>query len=115
MFTRAQTLFPVCPGPVQIRRTDDLTGATSPMLSFYHQYALESGYDYGYVEISTNGGATFGPYLQRFTGTLSTFSPVTIDLGPYKSSNNVVIRFRLSSDSIITYDGWYIDDIVISQ
>ncbi len=93
----------------------DLTGTTSPTLSFYHRYTLEPSFDYGYVEISTNGGVTFGSPVRSYTGTLSTFTQVTIDLSPYKSSNNVVIRFRLTSDFSVTYDGWYIDDIVISQ
>lgn len=36
-----------------------LAGTTQPALSFFHQYALESGYDFGRVEISLDGGATW--------------------------------------------------------
>ncbi len=93
----------------------DLTGTSNPTLTFYHRYSLETNYDYGMVEISSNGGSTFSPYVQRFTGGLANFTLVTINLSAYKSFNKVVIRFRLTSDSIVNYDGWYVDDIVISQ
>lgn len=36
-----------------------LAGVVLPNLSFWHRYSLEPGYDYGYVEISTNGGSTW--------------------------------------------------------
>ena len=92
----------------------DLTGTASPALTFYHRYSIESGWDYGMIEISNDGGVTFWPAVRSFTGSLGSFALVTVDLSPYKNYNQVVIRFRLTSDTIVTYDGWYIDDIMIS-
>lgn len=37
----------------------NLTGLTSPVLSFSHICATETDYDYGYVEYSTNGGTNW--------------------------------------------------------
>ncbi len=91
----------------------DLTGTTSVALTFYHRYSIQSGWDFGMLEISTDGGVTFGPALRTFTGSLSTFTPLTVDLSSYAGYSTVVIRFRLTSDSTVTYDGWYIDDITI--
>lgn len=95
----------------------DLTATNTPKLTFWHRYQLESCCDDGYVELSTNGGSTWTNITPggSYSGTVSTpFTLVTIDLTPYKSSSQVVIRFRLQTDSSIVYDGWYIDDIGIS-
>jgi MYXO-CTERM domain-containing protein len=90
-----------------------LVGATSPTLSFWHRYAIESGWDYGYVEVSTNG--TSWTSLASYTGTNNTWTQVTLSLAAYTGQANVYLRFRLYSDSIYAYDGWYIDDVVIDN
>ncbi len=98
----------------------DLTGTTAPKLKFWHRYVLEDAADYGYVELSIDGGVNWTNitpatiYGNRYSGTVSTFTSVIVDLTAYKSSNQVVIRFRLQTDSGMFYDGWYIDDIEIS-
>jgi bacillopeptidase F len=98
----------------------DLTATSAPKLTFWHRYDIETGYDYAYVELSSDGGATWtsiapaGPYGNRYTGPLSTFTLVTIDISAYKTSAAVVIRFRLQTDTSTQHDGWYIDDIGIS-
>jgi len=85
----------------------------TPVLSFWQKYNLESGYDRGYVEVSTNGGSSWTS-LTNFTGTNSAWHRVEVSLTAYKGQG-VLIRFRLSTDSSVTYDGWYIDDITIGQ
>lgn len=92
----------------------DLTGTTAPSLSFYHRYEVENGWDDCYVEVSMDGGSTFGQ-LASYTNTSSSFMPVVIDLSPYMASSTVVLRFRLQTDSSVVRDGWYIDDIVVTQ
>lgn len=91
----------------------DLAGSNSPALTFWHRYVIESGYDKGYVEISTNWGTSWTA-LRSYTGTQSSWTAQTISLAAY-SGSTVLIRFRLESDYIVTYDGWYLDDIVISR
>ncbi len=93
-----------------------LVGATRPALSFFHQYALETGYDFGRVEVSTNGGATWLPTpLAAYTGNLGTMSREQLDLSAYTGQANVRIRFRLVTDSSVVMDGWYVDDVLIAQ
>ena len=94
----------------------DLTATNTPKLTFWHRHIMEDTFDFGYVELSMNGGSTWTNITPggSYTGTLSTFTLVTIDLTPYKSSSQVVIRFRLQTDISFVYDGWYIDDIGIS-
>lgn len=102
--------------------TIDLTSSSLPVLSFFHRYTTEKAFDKGSVEISTDNGVTFtnitpldsDGYSLFYSGTLSTFTPVAIDLSPYKSFNTVKIRFRLITDDTVVNDGWYIDDILVS-
>jgi hypothetical protein len=88
-----------------------LSGCQSVTLTFWQKYELESGWDYGYVEVSRDNGNTW-EVLQNYTGTQSTWSKATIDLTTY-ASQSIMLRFRLKTDSSISYDGWYIDDISI--
>lgn len=89
----------------------DLLGKNGVILSFYEKYSIEESYDYGYVEISDNGGASWSLPLSASTGTQSTFTERRVDLSNYAGKSNIRIRFRLMSDSSVTGDGWYIDDI----
>lgn len=93
--------------------TIDLTGSASPVLTFWHRYILEDGYDFGRVEVSTDMGASWVT-LRTYTGTDVSWPPVTISLQGY-SASSVLIRFRVTTDGSIQSDGWYIDDIVISR
>jgi|GEM_PF-2744799 len=89
-----------------------LGSLASPVLSFWTKHFLEEGFDYGWVEISTDGGNTWAT-LAGYTGN-SGWRETLIDLQAYRE-DRVRIRFRLESDYSITYDGWYIDDVVIKE
>ncbi len=80
-------------------------------LVFWTYYDLESGYDYGYVEISTDEGATWQQIGEEFNGTSNGWERVEIDLRGY--SGAIYIRFRQTSDYAITHEGWYIDDVSV--
>jgi len=82
-------------------------------LSFWHHYELESGYDYGRVEISTDGGSTWA-VLASYTGNQYIWEQSLIDLTSYAGAT-IEIRFRLITDSSVTDDGWYIDDVEIRK
>ena len=45
----------------------DLSPATEPQLVFWHKYQIETGFDFGTVEISTDGGSIWIP-LHTATG-----------------------------------------------
>jgi hypothetical protein len=90
-----------------------LVGALAPRLGFWHRYSIEPGYDYGRVEISVDGGATW-TVLASFTGHEGGWTPQEISLAAYAGRSNVRLRFRLSSDIFVNYDGWRIDDVRVT-
>lgn len=91
----------------------DLSTGSSPTLVFWHKYELESEFDYGHFEISKDGGATW-ILMSSYTG-ISDWTREQIDLSSYSSETNIKIRFRLETDKTIVGDGWYIDDVSISE
>ncbi len=111
---------------------------TRPVLKFWHKYETESGTDGGFVQISTDGGKTWGftkeddflrggynsiinystlaiPALEGFTGSSQeAFIDSYLDLEDY-IGQDIQIRFRYgSNEEVITGDafgGWYVDDV----
>jgi hypothetical protein len=93
--------------------TFDLSGKFDVALSFWHLYDLETGWDYGYVEYSLDGGSTWlSP--AKYTGLQSTWTQESLALPEADNQPSVTFRFRLESDSGVTADGWYIDDVELS-
>jgi hypothetical protein len=116
--------------------TDPITIGVGSELTFWHQFQIEDGYDGSIVEISTNLGDTWsdlGTFItlngytgaistccsnplggrQGWTGDLTTWTQVTVDLSSF-AGQNVIIRWRLGSDSSVNDTGWYIDDVQIT-
>lgn len=91
----------------------DLSSAEGAELSFWHRYDTESGYDYCYVEVSTNNGSTW-TNVASYDGSQSTWTEETIDLTSYIGASQFKIRFLLDSDGYIERDGWYVDDVLMS-
>jgi hypothetical protein len=93
-----------------------LVGLTRPVLSFWHHYSLEEEYDFGYVEVSTDGGASWHTTpLAAFTGEQPDWIREQLDLSPYASANQFRARFRLVTDASVVMDGWHIDDVRIGE
>jgi bacillolysin len=94
-------------------------GATA--LTFSTRYGLESGYDFGHVEISGDGGTTWATLttLNGPAGLGATPADVieetqSLDVSAY-AGQPVLLRFRVTSDS---YNeglpaGWYVDNIAL--
>ncbi len=93
----------------------DLTSATRPVLRFYHRYQIEDGYDFGTVEVSVDGGASWEAPLAEYTGTRGTWAREQLDLSSAIGYDDVRVRFRLVSDSTVNGDGWYVDDVAIAE
>ena len=89
----------------------DLSNLRNVTLSFWTHYSIESGYDFGYVEVSSDGGSSW-TRIDSFTGLRTSWTMFTYNITSYVSSQ-FKIRFRLRSDYIVTDDGWWIDDIRI--
>ncbi|RMG76421.1 MAG: DUF11 domain-containing protein [Bacteroidetes bacterium] len=105
-------------------------------LLFTHKYDTEAGFDGGVVEISNDGGTTWydlgsnmtqngysdfiplanNPLINGFAfgGASNGFITTTTDLNLFKNQN-VLIRFRFSSDVATPKVGWWIDDVIIGQ
>ncbi|HNH82762.1 MAG TPA: M36 family metallopeptidase [Acidobacteriota bacterium] len=89
----------------------DLTQVRGAKLTFWHQFDLERGFDFGFVEAKAGAGTPW-QILAVFTGNQLSFQPVTIDLSQFDGKKPKV-RFRLTSDTINQRDGWYIDDVKV--
>lgn len=83
-------------------------------LSFYQKHALETGYDFGYVEVSSDNGVNWSQ--------LATYNGVDSAVWKFKSFNitgivggstNMKVRFRIVNDVALNWDGWYIENIKI--
>jgi len=107
--------------------TIDLSSAQQATLHYWTKWDIEAGWDYGLVEISTNNGITWnnlvGQYMTAasgqgvqttglfgYDGSQPNWVQESFDLAAY-AGQQVQIRFRLASDSWVTGDGWYLDDI----
>ncbi len=109
----------------QISLTDVL-GAT---LEFDTQWSIETDWDYGQIQISTNNGSTWTALQALYTNPgVGSFQPngqplydgsqlswvhETIDISNY-INQNITIRFYFRTDGSQTFDGWYVDNIKIT-
>ena len=99
--------------------------ASNPVLSFYTNYDIEQGWDFGIVQVSTDSGATWTSLSNEFTtsnneGTTSEILAqlpgltgsyagiMTFDLSAYVGQN-IMLRFRYMTDWSTNWNGWYID------
>jgi hypothetical protein len=113
--------------------TPSLRLGTGSTLTFYSHYEIESSWDKGEVQISTDGGSTWErvsvdypgsstntsdscglPTGTYFTGFGAAWTLYSADLSTW-ADQEVLIRFLISSDSSITDPGWWVDDITITQ
>ncbi len=97
----------------------------SDSLKFNIWYNVESGYDYGYVEISTNGGSDWSSIPGNITtnsdpngnndgnginGNSAGWVAAKFSLVPYVNQD-ILLRFRYQSDGGVNNAGIWIDDI----
>ena len=113
--------------------TPVLSLASNPQLSFWSKYDIETGWDKGLVQISTDGGSTWervpinypGTVNQDndecdlgtgdfFNGTDTAWSEYTASLAAW-ADTDAQLRFVISSDSLYDGDGWWVDDIAITD
>ncbi|MBN1466259.1 T9SS type A sorting domain-containing protein [candidate division KSB1 bacterium] len=96
----------------------DISTSTEPILRFWYKIAVSDGSwddDYGYVEVSSDGGTTWNTLITFRDFTHSTWSFAQADLGDFKSTE-ALIRFRLRADGDgDTGFGFSLDDIEIKE
>jgi uncharacterized repeat protein (TIGR01451 family) len=131
------------PGVVSDKHLDSPTiavPAAGAQLTFRSSYNLESGYDGGVLEISIAGGAfqdivaaggsfdtggynttistLFGSPIagrQAWSGSSGGYVTTTVDLPAAAAGKNVVLRWRMGSDSSVSSTGWRVDSISITS
>ena len=88
----------------------DLTGYSGATLDFDDRCDTESGYDFGYVEFSTNDGSTWSQ-LYSCSGQSSWQSHHLELPSSADGASAVKVRFRLHSDDFQNAPGWAVDNI----
>lgn len=106
----------------------NLSNAVMAELEFYAKWDLEKGYDYVTLEISKDNGTTWTQMCGKHTtlgtsdqllnkplydGTQSNWVKENIDISEF-INQNILIRFRLKSDSYVTADGFYLDNLSVN-
>lgn len=89
-----------------------LTGVANISLQFAHWHQLETNWDYGRLEISTDGGTSW-TRLASYTGSSSGWQQPLVDLSAY-AGQTVLLQFRLETDSSVVQAGWYVDDVIVA-
>jgi immune inhibitor A len=116
-----------------LRRTVDLTTATTAQLSFATWYEIEQDWDYGFVQVSADGGTTWVslpidgttatpvpdahpsivPNMPGFTGSSGGWLLKTFDLEEYVGQT-IELQFRYMTDWGTTLAGFFVDDIGVT-
>jgi len=105
----------------------------NPQMEFWSKYDIENTWDKGELQISTDGGSSWqrvvmtypgsSPYTNDacglgtgtfFTGTQTTYAAFTADLSAW-AGQDATLRWEFSSDGSETGDGWWIDEISITD
>lgn len=113
-----------------LEREFDLSALTEATLEFWMWSDIEEDWDYGYVSVSTDGGASrtlldgrhttrTNPLGNNFgagvTGGSGGWIRERMDLTPYAGEASVTLRFEYITDEGVNLDGWLIDDISIPE
>jgi hypothetical protein len=117
-----------------LTREIDLTDAAAPVVTFQTWFDIESWYDWGYVSVSADGGATWTSLAGDQT---TTDDPVQVALGVGYTGKSgggetpvwvdesislhayagqkVLLRFEYVTDGSTHGEGWAIDDVAIDD
>lgn len=93
----------------------DLSTALDADVQMQALVDLENGFDYVYLDASTDGGGAW-TNIYTFNGEdMMTWTLYDIPLGAFVGSAEVRLRFRFESDAAYNADGLYLDDIVVTK
>jgi len=113
---------------IQISESIDLSEAGAASISFYTRYDIETNWDYVQIEISRDNGITWEAQCTNLTttgnsnqaegeplyeGILLDWTFEEIDLSEYLG-DTITARFQLVTDTAVTRDGFYFDDLQIN-
>lgn len=90
----------------------NLTTALDANVFFRVKYDIENGFDYCYLELSSNNGTTW-TVVTTFNGenNLATWTNFTANVGGFVGNSQVKMRFRFYTDQGYQSDGIFIDSL----
>jgi immune inhibitor A len=126
---------------VRLNRTLDVPA--DPTFSFWADYSIEADWDYGFVEVSTDGGTTwdeqkvfddggtevttpdgyadpngrmadYGTKKYGLTGTTEGWTHLNVDLSAF-AGQTVQLRLRYATDAAFEDRGWFSDDFELTS
>ena len=93
----------------------NLGDKTGVSVSGFFKYALEAGFDYAYLEYSTDGGTTYNATpLATSNGVEANWVQTSVSAATLDNQANARLRLRFLSDSGVALDGIYVDDFNVS-
>ncbi len=113
----------------RLTRAFDLTGVDSAALEYSVWYHIENLWDYGYVMVSADGGATWTPlatayttdanphnnaYGPGYTGSSGGWLLERVPLDDY-TGQEILVRFEMITDDAVNQAGMVIDDVRIAE
>ncbi len=118
----------------RLTRTLDLTQVDTATLQYDVYRDIEQGYDFAYVAVSADGGATWEQLVsdnmdglifqdnpgenaltERFyTGRGDAWTPASADLSPW-AGQEILLRFEFVTDPILNFDGIAIDNLAVPE
>lgn len=92
----------------------DLTAAGSATLSFFHYVDTEGDPDFGRVAVldADNGDAELAVIETSISGILD-WTKLTRAMPAEALGKNIKLEFRFQSDTVLSFGGWYIDDVEV--
>ncbi len=112
----------------------DLSDAQDPTLEFDSYQRIEQNWDYGFVQVSTDGGETWHSLANEntdaspsssahprvaanvpgLTGDTDGWQHQTFDLGAYAGNDSVLVSLRYVTDWAFVKDGWYVRNVSVA-
>lgn len=112
----------------------DLSGSENPTLTYETYYDIESTWDYGFVQISTDGGETWESLeteemsseladdahptvkanVPGYTGTSEGWVEQSVDLSEYNGEGDVLVSFRYTTDWAFQKPGMYVKNVQVA-
>lgn len=92
----------------------DLSQALSAEVSFFYRGVLQTDLDFLYLEVSTDGGASWEAFPEAINGSEFSFVEYAAGLDAYIGNPDVRIRFHLVASSSGEREGIFIDDVTIT-
>ncbi|MBU1881065.1 T9SS type A sorting domain-containing protein [bacterium] len=99
---------------VELANPLDLSDKTTASLRFDHWYYFEPGYDSCWVEVSDDDGGSWMPLTSGFWGQDIGWGEAFASLDDYCGSDDITIRFMISTDGTMNEEGWRIDNVEIA-